>query len=258
VLGYLVWMLSLGQPGNVLIAFVLAMTLGAGLAGAAATALVQARGVGQDERFAISVLVLPGAVLSALWFGPESLALAFGLAGLALWLKARPAPVLAALVFALGGLTRETTLIIPAVLVVVEIVRATGPVGARIRRVLPLAIAPGAYLGWLLVVRLRLGVSTAPRGTLSLPFVGLSESIGGWGTGDVVIALAMVGLAGAALIRCRDLLIRGLVAAFVAVAVVLGALVWGRWEDFARVLLPGTAIAVLGLLPGRDPASPRP
>jgi hypothetical protein len=249
VIGYLVWALSLGRPGNIQLAFTIAMVLSAALCGAAATALLQALAGGQDARFAIAVLILPGAFVSIYWFGQEVLALGFALVGLTLWFKRRPSPVWAAVAFGVAGLTRETMLLVPLVLGAYELLTASTGWAARVRRVVPLAAAAVPYLVWLLVVRARLGTNAAPRGTLSLPFAGVAGSIPQWGPTEVVVAVLFVGLAAVALVRRHEGILAWLVGAYLGLSVLLGSLVWNGWEDFARVLLPGMAFAVLSLIP---------
>lgn len=254
VLGYLVWGLSLGRPAQLEAAFIIAMVLSAALLGAAAAAALQVLSGGADGRASILVFLLPGALTSLYWFGQEALAAGFMLAGLAAWTARRPRPVVAALAFAAAGLTRETLLLVPITIALCELADRARPLAARIRRLVPLGVAPLAYGLWMVVVLSRFGRSQGNIGTVALPGAGLLASIGGWQPVDWLVAVVTLGVAVGALVLHRDRLLTWLVASHLVLAAVLGPLVYERWEDFGRVLFAGSAIGLLALLAGRAPA----
>jgi hypothetical protein len=253
VLYYAVWALSFGQPSLVQPAYIAVMGLSAGLLAAAATALVQARGRGQNDRLALLVLVLPGAVGGLSWFGQELLGLGFAAAGLALWTRGTATRVAAVACFVVAGLTRETMLLVPFVLGLNELVRRR----ARVREVAVLAVAPAVYLAWTLVVASRFGItlgSASRRGPLVAPFKGVLDSAGLWGPADVVVLLLILGLAVAALVQERRTPESWLIVVYVALATVLSHEALTSWQDFGRILLPSAVFAVVILLPVPRPA----
>lgn len=126
------------------VAFIIVMMLSATLLFGAATTVVQASALRQDDRRAIVIIGLPGYLASIYFFGQDVLALALGMVGVALWLKHRPRPVLAGVAFAIGTLTRETVIVVPAVIMLSEMFarRLTRRTWFRLW---PLLLAPVSY-----------------------------------------------------------------------------------------------------------------
>jgi hypothetical protein len=151
--------------------------------------------------------------------------------------------------FAAAGLCRETLLLVPAALLLHDLVR--GPTVAERRRALiagPLVVAP--YVCWVLGLRAILGAwpSGTVDGRLSLvPFGGLVEAAGDGTPLDAVFVLAVLAGALGALARPAAPWMRWVIAAHLALAATLGDPVWASWRDWGRVLLPMTALTILSL-----------
>lgn len=247
LLGWLAGLSSLGQADLVPAALVGWAVLGFALLGASATLLAVERG--REPRYAALVLLLPGALITLDWTGPEALGLAAALVGLVTWRRADPPLLLTGLLFTLAGLSRETLLLIPLVLLARELTTST----RSPRRLAALAVAPVTLAAWIVLVHARLDAwpTDARQDRLSAPFVGLSDAVGGWGAVDAAFAAVAVVLVVAVLMRRPRSDEALIVAAHAVFALCLGAAVWARVEDFGRVLLPLYALAILGLLPAR-------
>jgi hypothetical protein len=149
----------------------------------------------------------------------------------------------------LAGLSRETMLLVPVVLGLHLVWRR-----ALGRRELAILVAaPLAYVGWTIVVRGLTGFGLSQRRTLAPPFRGLLDVVGHWGAVDFLALLLLVVLAAAAAWRDRLAVETSIAAAFLAFGTVMSLVVWGRWQDFGRVLIPAAAFAVIVLLPGSAP-----
>jgi hypothetical protein len=172
------------------------------------------------------------------------IALAFVTLGLLAWLPARRRGAWAVLWFSLAALTRESSLVAPAALVVVEVVSAWGELnGAWVRRIAPLLAPFGVYGARLLVLRERLG---------AWPFAGRSERMSAIPLGGLIDAASgfadprrswmwlLVGavLLAAAIARRGPDPLRAVVVAFAIFGAFMGAAVWHRWQDFSRPILP--------------------
>jgi hypothetical protein len=249
LLGWLGWVASAGRAAAVPAALYALSVLSYGaLAGAAARLAGPATG-----RAPLWVLAAPGAVVVLDWAGPECLGTAFALLALDAWRRGRPGWAAAALVPA--ALSRETFLLVAAVLAVDALAsRRWGPApwsGPRLRAAAWTGLPVAAYAAWLAVVVARIGAwpTAAGDGRLAAPLAGLVRAAGRWGDDDWQLAVG-----GAALVVAALVVRRGVVAyvagAYLACSLVLGPLVWRRYEDFARVLLPMYACAVVALIIG--------
>jgi hypothetical protein len=249
LLGWLAWAASGGQPG-VVPAAMLALTIGS----AALLAVVAARlagDLGRRVEAAPLVLLAPGAMVVLGWTGVELLAAGLGLAGAASWLAGRRG--LAVALLAAAALSRETLLVVPAALAAADLL---GPCALRRswRRVTPLAVAPLAWAGWVLVVHARLGSWPGDAGAarIGLPFGSVLEAASHWGPVDVVVLAVTVGL-GVVGWRRLDRAWRWIIGAHGVLATTLGVEVLQTWVGFSRVLLPVTVLGIVALLP-RAPA----
>lgn len=195
---------------------------------------------GSAPVWGVAVTALPGCLSAASFLGPEPLGTALALGGVLAW-RAPRRTALAVGLFAAAGLCRESLLLVPAAVGLAELVRARSH-----RRVLWLAAAPAAWLAWVGVVRLRLGHWPTEVGTgrLGRPLAGLVDAAGGWGPADRLVALAAVAVVVASVVARRE---RALVAAHAAFALCMGPLVWSRWEDFSRPLLPLFALGLVAV-----------
>jgi hypothetical protein len=249
LLGYLAWVGSVGQPGLTAWAVAGVTVLSAGALAVAAMAFAQLRGAGSTDRWALMVLVLPGALTVLDWTGPDLLALAMALVGLACWIPSRPRRGWAALAFVLAGLSRESLLLVPVVLGLWLLYQRR--LDGR-RDLWPLGAAPAAYLAWMLVVRLRLGTGpeqVARQTSFSLPFVDLVHHIGGFGPVEWLVAAVGLGLVAAAVVRAPRDVCAWMAVAYLAAGTALNSWLWESWQGFSRVLLPMYAFSILALLP---------
>ena len=249
VLPYLLWVSSLGRPGNLPAAFVIAETLAGGLLVFGAAAVIHATGRPTVDRLALATLAFPGALTSIVWLGQDAMALGVALVALVAWVGVRRRPVLAASLFVVAGLTRETMLVLPLV------VLAHGWVTRGWRRADLLLAAPfAAYLAWGAFTAARLGESTGQgvRRNLDLPFVGIGRSIGGWDLLGIVVVGLQIALVAWSLARPVSTLLRWAVAAYALAMTLTARPVWEHWEAGVRVTLPVLVLALLGLrLPTR-------
>jgi hypothetical protein len=253
--GWLGWLASGGQPGAVpwavvtlTVASVVALVVGAGR-------ILADRGA--DARLALVLLAAPGVLADLQRVGPEALGTLLVLVGVAMWTRRRPGLAATAgpvACFAAAGLCRETLLLVPAALLLHDLVR--GPEAADRRRALLAGLAVVApYAGWVLALRAVLGAwpSGTVDGRLSVvPFAGLVDAVGSWTTLDLLFVAAVLGTAGLALLRrAGEPRLRWIVTAHLLLAATLGEPVWASWRDWGRVLLPLTAVTLLALASGR-------
>ncbi len=78
---------------------------------------------------------------------------------------------------------------------------------------------------------------------MGLPVVGLVQRLDGWDVVDLAMFTIIVLCSILALVH-GSALQRWVAGAFVLLALTMGDLVWGRWHDFGRPLLP---LCLLGL-----------
>lgn len=248
LLGWLVALTSFGSTAVAAWSLLAWTAVGIGLLVGAAAAL--RRRWGRDPDQAVLLLLLPG-VVGLVRFGGLSDGLATGLSllGLAWWLdggpgdRGRDRDRGAIILLCLAALCRESALVVPAALLL-----AGGPGwgGGDSRRPRLGLLWPFAlYLGWVVVVGLRLGVApTDPsQGRLAFPLIGLIAGVRSWTWVGAVCAVSVVVTMAIAYRRapCAD--VRWLVIVSALFALVLGEGVWRSW-DFARTLLPVTVVGV--------------
>ena len=249
VLPALLWAGTGGDRALLPFAVTVVNAVGLGLLAAATVALVQVRGRGQDERLAILVVLVPAVVMHFL--NPAVEALAFGLAGfgLVLWTR-EPEPGMAAVLFALAVLTRETMMIVPAMLALEALVRRR----ARLRDLALFLITPVAYVAWGAVVRPRFG-SFGANGTVGAPLQGVLVAIPYWTLEDWIMVALLGAVSIAAVLKDHRSTLAHLIMAYWAFAVVMSEVVWGDWTFFSRLLLPAVVFAVVILIPDGRPES---
>ena len=251
VLGYLAWAASLGRPEWEPNAEGLLVVLGAAAAAAACAELLRRRG--HNPLLALVVLLAPGMLSALQTLTAEPIALAFLTLGLLLWWDDPRRATLAAVCFSLAALTRESSLVAVAAIGVVEVMRRPRlqPVqlGSWLRRVAPPAAPFAVYLAWITLLRVRLGVwpISARGGRLSrVPFGGLVHAMSAFGNPRSTWFWLVAGvlLVVFTFVRRADPL-RAVVLAYALFGAVLGTVVWHRWQDFGRPLLPLYAFGLL-------------
>ncbi len=256
VMGWLAWAASGGGRRPGIAPALLALTALA--AGALTLAVIAAgRSIRGRPRWPAIVNLAPGAAIAVFCPGlTEVLATALVVGGFALHRRGarRPAMVL----FVAAVLTRETTILVPAALALVDL-RTT----RRLASVAIAAVPAAAYLAWNLVVASLLGTGAAGGGSnqMTFPGVGLVRALAFWGPLEVISAAVLVASA-VVVWRAGDPSRRTFVAVHVGFASLMGRVVWAEWWGFGRVMLPLVAIAVAGgalgwLSPGvdREPGS---
>jgi hypothetical protein len=253
--GWLGWAASGGQAGLAPWALIGITIVSVGFLAAVVARFLEE--LGCDGRWAALIVLIPGVMTDLTWVGPEVLGTALLVVGIRAWRPANRRLGVALVAFALAGLARETLLLVPAVLVIVELVRYR----SRWRDAVALALTAVPYVAWVGVLRLRIGVwpGGSVDGRLSpLPFGGLVDVAGAWGPSDLLAAVVVLVPAIAVLARRGPGAGRGqvawaaLIVGHLALAAVLGAPVWTRHADFDRVLLPLTVISFLALMPSRS------
>lgn len=242
LLSYLSWAAALGADHRVGVALAVLVAISCGLAAWACAELAAI--VGANPSVGLAVLLLPGSLATMHGLGGELLALALSALGLVCWLREPRRPLAAAVIFALAGLARETTLVVPIVLAAREIAlrRRPGPA-------FPLLVPPLVWAGWLGVVRLRFGEWPDSSERAGVPFAGFVDAIPGWENPVpniiVIMLAALIVILVAIFARSHQL---GFVAlCYVPVAIVAGADVWHAWENFSRPLLPLFAFGLIAL-----------
>ena len=208
-----------------------------------------ARRVGRPAAVGALVALLPGVAITV--FAPggaESLGCAAAFLGLAWWMDRRYAGAI--VLFSFAALTRETLLLFPLSLAAYEIWSKRKTLVAR------LSIPCIVYVGWIGVVRWRVGAlpSDATGGRLAFPLSGLLRAQAHWSQMSIAVALGIVGLAIFAASRLELGQIRVLLIAHLALAMVMGELVWLSWKDFSRVLLPIAILGIVALWPETGPS----
>jgi len=239
----LAWVVSLGQPGAVGVALILVNLAACGI-GAVLLSRI-ARRHGRKWWLGPLLLFLPGSLAALKGSASEVVALTLLAAGVLIWLQRPRALLIPVVFFAAAGLTRETSLLVPAGLGLALLVE--GRLRSDWRRALALAVTPAPWLAWTVVVRLRFGAwaFAAHEGRLGYPFAGLVHAASAWTTADW-LAVALLAVACVVGLCQPSPELRGVVAANMVLAVLMGPLVWVGWQEFARVLLPLSAFAFLG------------
>jgi hypothetical protein len=247
--GELAWAGSLGDPDRVPIAMAVLSVLSAAFAVMALGALLLRRRI--SPFFALGVFVLPGALAVVYDMMPELLQLGLLTVGLLAWeTRPRTHTRLAVVAFTLAALTRESSLLVPLVLIVVDLPRIRS---REVGRAVRLLIVPFvAYGGWITFVRYRVGSwpFSAPSGGLTtVPFGGLVDALrlsSDRGSTAVWAAVGVVVFVGALVWGRRDLWYDTAIA-FAVLGVFAGGTVWQRPDYFGRVLLPLYAYSAIVL-----------
>jgi len=234
----LVWTTSLGQPGAVAWAMVILNVLAIGAA-VGATAATLAR-LGVDPRRSFAVLVLPAAVYGVSMDLADPLALALVSGGMCLVVHRRVGA--AAAVLSLAVLVRESTLVVPLVLLAAHVVLGIRTAdrkpsrrwaGLRAHGVLAMPIIVYLLLQvWVREVFGSSGLESSGSANFTWPFATLIRDPGLLVPDDSFSAL-------------RVLLLVGLTALFVVGAVELWR--WGRAE-WNAMPVTGLLAAIGGLL----------
>lgn len=204
---------------------------------------------------AAATVLNPGSMATVEWLSSESVANGFGLWGVVAWRTGRRWPAVA--LWTLAVLSRDTAVLYPLVVGCTEAVRAiraartpVSSLAAVIAAEWPLLCVPLAYLGWGAVVHARIGswpwggeasgnLSLIPFGPVLRGDLGVLDRH----VGPSLAVLALVGLGLAVSGRLASL--TPLVLAHGLLLVVLGPLVWARWDYFARLV---TLPMVVGLI----------
>lgn len=220
------------------------------LASVALLAAVGARWMerlGAPPLWAAVIPVLPGVHAVLRWGGPEALGTALALAGALAWTASPRRTTTAVVLLAGAALCRETLLLVP-----VALLAHAWCTGERSRRaLLPLVVPAAVFSAWVALASWRMGGRPwdAASGRLSaVPFTGLLEGRAAWNLGSSVaaVSLAAAAVAAIALLAVAHRHVLAWVGvAFAGLAAVQGPLVWTRWQDFGRPLLP---LSVVGLV----------
>ncbi len=201
---------------------------------------VLGRALGLQVRH-LAALVLSPAILTSIAYPGlgDPLGLALTITGMAAWFRDRRWAAVGC--FAAAGLCRETMLLVPLGLALnlVWEKRSLWPV-------LPLALAPLAYVGWVAIVTTRIG--TAPDGgsQLAAPFAGMVDGTEFWHLAEYLTA-ALVVASTAVIFRRGYGWMKAIAAVNLGFASLMGTVVWFQWWGFGRVLtiLPVFALAAL-------------
>lgn len=258
VWGYLTWMGSFGQAGLTGWVLVVLTVLACGSACAVASRLFV-----QRSRSPWWALIVPLAAFESLTeLTPELLALTLLGAGILLWQDERRTGAIVAFSFAV--LTRETMVIAIAVLACWELAHRVGPIRRRLGVVVPLAVPVVVYLGWIALLRLRLGDWPFNRSNdrLSLPGVGLLSALRDVNQSSTILFWVVlgIGLCVALMVSARHDLLTWIAIAFGVFGSMLGPDVWITNAGYQRALLPlffFGPIALIGALKHPFPALER-
>ncbi len=239
--GWLGWVASGGRADAVPWALVVLTVLSVALlVGVVAEAI---RRAGGPPLAALALLLTPGVVTNLLFIGPECLGTALVVLGMGWW-RRRPGIWPSVALFAAAGLCRETLLLVPLVIGVIELAVRHRRLAAR------LLLVPLPYLAWVGYLRVQVGAwplgATGGRLT-AVPLAGLVEGPGRWGSEDVagLALLALLGVVG--FLMARDLVLRAVLGSHLLLAAGLGPAVWTEAAHAGRVLLPLGALGLLSL-----------
>ncbi len=237
VVGYLVWVVSLGQPDWAPYALAVISCVSC-----AATIVLSAKLLGGERRWLVLVLLVTPTYLATIdYMGADFTALALALGGLLAWRSGRG--WLAVALFALGGLAHDHYLLIPLALLAWESFKGTG-----LRHAVRLVWTPVPYCLWIVFLHDRIGAWPwdSGNGNLGTPFRGLAQATSHW---DVLDAVAVIGLLGltvtAFLVGSRGVYL-WIVATYVIFSAWFAVLLW-NWATISRVTLPLVTFAWLAI-----------
>ncbi|HEY8218178.1 MAG TPA: hypothetical protein VIH82_13660 [Acidimicrobiia bacterium] len=244
--GYLAWAMSAGDPARVPWALAALTVLSLGFATAALGLLLLDRGA--NPWFALGLVPLAAATIAELT--PELLGLGLAAFGLAAWQRDRTATC--AVLLGGAALTRESLLVVPAVLLMTELISARRTAEWAWRRLIALAVPFALFGAWVLVLRFRLGAwpTRSSSNRLSLPLVGFGRALGEWSSpamSAIGLTVMVVLLIGAVIGAPRDRA-TWIAIGFAAFATVLGHDVWVAWRSSGRALLPCAAFAFVAVV----------
>lgn len=229
------WLASLGgliDGTGIVWGLAVTSALGMGLAAASSAALAAA--VGASRWSVLGVVANPAMWLATWLLTSDALAAGLGLAGLAAWLRRRP--LLAVLLFAAAGLTKDQYLLLPLVIAAHELWHRRPRPAALLASSTPTVI-------WGLVVTALIGAGLTPRSNLTFPFLGIVGSVPVWSSVSgrdiafTAIALAGVAVGSVVAIRRRGHLLSWVIAGLVVLALVSSTWVWDIGNNAARVFV---------------------
>jgi hypothetical protein len=201
----------------------------------------------------VAVVVLPGAVADLTTFDPGVPALALALGGVVAWYhrSSTRALLVAIAAFTAATLTRETMIVFPVTLV------AHAAFHRRLRRtdLLVVLVPVMSYAVWSAVVWIRVGdtgARVATHASLALPGRGLVAGIVHWEPAEALMVALAVALVIAAVVRAPTHPLTWICVAYAVASLAMNEVVWRSWLDFARVLLPLYACALLVVLAAPD------
>ena len=251
---YVMWLLSFGNPDWVETAAIATTVLGCGVLTTGTAMVLRQRGL--SPLLALTSLLVPGVLAAFPVLMPDPLALGLAVVGFALWQHEAAHQRAAVGLFCLAVLTRETMILFPFALGLIELVT-----NRRIRW--GLALPALSYLAWWMAVRLTLGLDLSGSGATSQrvawPGQAVFHSTESWAvTTDWLILTATVALVLYAVIwHHQDPLTWVVVCGFV-LGTVMGTDVWTGWANWTRALSPlhfGALIVLLTAI--RSDAGPR-
>ena len=197
---------------------------------------------------AIVVVLIPAVVMQFLNPAIEALALGLAAFGLVLWTGRTRTGWPRRCCSRWRRSTRETMIIVPAVLALEALVRRR----ASLRDLALLLITPAAYVAWAAVVQLRFG-SLGTNGNVGPPLRGFLIAVPYWTLEDWIMLALLAAVSIAGVVKDRRSTLAHLIVAYWLFAVVMSELVWEDWTFFSRLLLPTTVLAIVILIPDGRP-----
>jgi hypothetical protein len=257
----LAWLASSGGDPSLLAIALIGINLAAiavlGWCGAAL-----ARGGGRTPAWGAALGLVPGTAVSLGRDLNEPVALAFAVLGLLAWRRKRV--WVAAGLWTLAALTRETTLVVPFAVALTGIWLAPAGSGSALRRRLPgleaAAVPFIVWAGWQWLLRDwwgRLPVR-AGEGNIGMPLAGIVHVVTHLGGGHLLLlelGLVAIVVVGAIAVLPRSAALASERTAFVlaaALALCLTRLVWVDDEAFLRALVETMGLGVVVLLGSRS------
>lgn len=200
----------------------------------------------------LAMLVLSPAIVTSIAYPGlgDPIGMALTMTGLAAWVRDRRWPAVG--LFAAAGLCRETMLLVPLGLALSVVWEQRS-----LRPVLPLALAPLAYVGWVAVVTARIGAAPDGGSQLSAPFAGMVEGMAHWHLAEYLTATLVVASTVVVFRRGYGWM-KAITAMNLAFASLMGTVVWFQWWGFGRVLTVLPVFALVALARPRLAEAPAP